>query len=74
MKTLTIEQMGTRKLSMEEMVMVEGDGDINACDIALGLAVGIWGAALSAASFGLAAFVVGWGGGLLVSYVCHANE
>jgi hypothetical protein len=74
MKTLSFEQMESRKLSLEEMVMIEGGGSINACDIALGLAVGIWGAALSAASFGLAAFVVGYGGGLLVSYVCHANE
>lgn len=65
--------MGTRILTFQEMQAIEG-GKINACDVALGLAVGIWGAALSAASFGTAAFLVGWGGGMLVGYVCHAND
>lgn len=65
--------METRKLSLQEMEQIEG-GRINACDAALGLAVGIWGAALTAASFGLAGFLVGWGGGMLVGYVCHAND
>ncbi len=64
--------METRKLSLQEMEQIQGG--INACDAALGLAVGIWGAALSAASFGVAAFFVTWGGGMLVGYVCHANS
>lgn len=45
---------------------------VNACDVALGLVVGIWGAALSAATFGVASFFVGFGGGLLVGHVCHS--
>lgn len=50
-----------KELSFEKMEEVNGGG-INACDVALGLAVGIWGAALSAASFGVAAFFcrLGW--------------
>ena len=48
-------------------------GGVNGCDVALGLVVGIWGAALSAATFGVAAFFVGFGGSLLVGYVCHAK-
>ena len=61
-----------KELSFEKMGEVQG-GNVNGCDVASGLVVGIWGAALSAASFGLAAFVVGFGGSLLVSYVCHAE-
>lgn len=66
--------METRELSLQEIEQIEGGGKINACDAALGLAVSIWGIALSAASFGVAAFIVGWGGGMLVGYVCHAND
>ena len=73
MKTLTLEQMEVQKLSLEEMAKVEG-GRINACDVALGLAVGIWTAALSAASFGVAAFAVGFFGSLIVGEVCHVND
>ena len=62
--------METRELSFQEMQVFSG-GKINACDVTLGLAVGIWGAALNAASVGAAAGVVGWGGGMLVGYVCH---
>ena len=54
------------------MASVEGGG-VNGCDVALGLAVSVWGAALSAATFGVAAFVVGFGGGLLVGAVCHPD-
>jgi len=29
---------------------------------------------LAAASFGVAGFLLGWGGGALVGYVCHVND
>ncbi|MBE9469061.1 MAG: hypothetical protein IMY72_12180 [Bacteroidetes bacterium] len=68
-----------KKLELNQMENVEGGvaasntsvSKINACDISLGIVVGIWGAALSAATFGVAAFGVALGGGLLVGYVCH---
>ncbi len=62
-----------KELSFDRMEDVQGGG-INGCDVALGLVVGIWAAALGAASFGVGAFIVGYGGGLLVSYVCHEHE
>ena len=61
-----------KKLAINQMENVEGGG-INGCDAALGLAVGIWAAALGAASFGLASFAVGDSGGMAVGDVCHAN-
>jgi len=56
------------------MESISGGGSINACDVALGLAVAVWSTALAAASFGLAGFLVGWGGSALVGYVCHVND
>jgi len=63
-----------KTLSLEQMESISGGGSINACDVALGLAVAVWSTALAAASFGLAGFLVGWGGSALVGYVCHVND
>ncbi|MEG0891842.1 MAG: hypothetical protein RSC28_03105 [Bacteroidales bacterium] len=54
------------------MEKIEGGG-INACDVSLGLVVGIWSFAFGAASFRVASFLVGYGGSLLVGSVCHRD-
>ncbi len=58
-----------KKLELNQMENVEG-GYINACDVALGLAVSIWSVGLGVVTLG-AGFLVGFGGGLLVGEVCH---
>jgi hypothetical protein len=66
--------METKELSLQEMVQIEGGRAVNACDLALGLVVAVWGIGLGMASFGLASFLVTYGGGMAVGYICHANE
>lgn len=63
-----------KTISLEKMENVEGGG-FNGCDAALTGAAFIWGAAITAATGGAAAFFIGaaWslGTGALISYVCH---
>ena len=48
-------KMETRKLSLQEMEMTEGGDAASAiCNMTAGLIGGIWGAAISACSFGAA--------------------
>ncbi|MCQ2117647.1 MAG: hypothetical protein MJY76_05885 [Bacteroidales bacterium] len=60
-----------KNLNFLDMSKINGGSYFNACDVALGLAVGVWSTAIGAFTFGIGGALFGVAAGALTSRVCH---